>query len=121
MRIAGKVDKNTLKQPYHAELMKAVDAFISSNSVSVSKPGAKSMTETHDLGHYAQLLLAAQITRDAAEAETEKMRARVDALEEEVRTLRTELSASRPPGADVLPIRKTLSEELDAARRRCKS
>lgn len=93
LALAGKVDKNTLRQPYHAELSKAVDAFVERNTLakpkSLSDP--KSMTDTHDLGHYAQLLGAAQIMRDEARKEANELKARVDALEAENRSLRGEL------------------------------
>jgi hypothetical protein len=113
LKRAGKVDKNTLKQPYHDALMKAVDAFLASNSIVAKKSNVKSMTETHDLGYYAQLLVAAQIVRDAAQAEARESKARIATLEEENRSLKTELSTVRHLGENVVSFKKAHRETTE--------
>ena len=97
LRRAGGIDKNTLKQPYHASLRQEVELFLQEPGWNwpAKKKLANRNNRSVDLDHYAQMLVAAHVVRDdalkklaAAQAEIQQQKADIASLETEVAILR---------------------------------
>jgi BMFP domain-containing protein YqiC len=109
LRRAGKIDKNTLKRPYHKDLKCKVDAFLKEAAALQTLRSEKLNTiesEQPSLNHYAQMLAAAQITRDSARQEAEALRRKVAELEAEIANLRLVATHFQAGISNVLSIRK---------------
>lgn len=101
LRRAGGIDKNTLKQPYHALLRQEVELFLQEpgrNGPANKKPANRNNRPV-ELDHYAQMLVAAHVVRDdamrklaATQDEIQQQKAHIASLETEVATLRGNIS-----------------------------
>ena len=115
LRRAGGIDKNTLKQPYHASLRQEVELFL--QEPGWNWPAKKKLANRNnrpvELDHYAQMLVAAHVVRNdalkklaAAQAEIQRLKAHISSLETEVAILRDKVS-------NVVPISGAGREQAD--------
>ncbi|RMC32862.1 hypothetical protein C9E81_17630 [Paracoccus alkanivorans] len=106
LRRAGGVDKNTLKQPYHALLREEIELFLR-ECAGDARAGRKAKSQDKrplDLEHYAQMLVASHIVRDEAKRQLADAEAEVQRQREYIAALEVKVAALQPEIVSIVPL-----------------
>ena len=95
LRRAGRIDKNTLKRPYHETLRKEVEAFLSKYVSKLDVRPKRPATRSMQIDDYAQMLVASRIAHEETEKKLDAAESEIKREADEIAALRNELEALR--------------------------